>query len=80
MNSNKLKGLRVGRGYTQEKISKKIGITTKTYNRKELGFVEFNCNEISKIAEILEMSLQSVNEIFFESKLTNRLTKDTRTA
>lgn len=80
MNSNKLKGLRVGRGYTQKRISKEIGITTKTYNRKELGLVEFNRNEISKIAEILEMSLQSVNEIFFENKLTNRLTKDARTA
>lgn len=80
MDSIKLKGLRVGAGLTQEQISKELGMATKTYNRKELGLVEFTRDEISKLAKILDMSLQQVNEIFFENKLTNRLNEQNHTA
>lgn len=80
MDSTKLKGLRVGKGLTQKQISKKLGMAVKTYNRKELGLVEFTRDEILRLAEILDMSLQLVNEIFFENKLTNRLSGDNRTA
>lgn len=73
MDSNKLKGIRVSKGYTQEEISIKLGMAIRTYNRKELGAVEFNRIEILRIAEILELTIESVNEIFFENKLTDRL-------
>ena len=52
MDCNKLKGLRVSKGYTQEEISIKLGMAIRTYNRKELGTVEFNRNEMLKIAKI----------------------------
>ncbi len=80
MDSKKLKGLRVENGLTQKQISEKLGMAIKTYNRKELGLVEFTRDEILRLAEILDMSLESVNEIFFENKLTNRLTSKDRTA
>lgn len=73
MNTNKLKGIRVSQGYTQEEISIKLGMAIKTYNRKEQGIVEFNRNEISKISEVLKLTLDDVNTIFFGGKLTNRL-------
>lgn len=80
MDSNKLKGLRVEKRYTQEQISIKLGMATKTYNRKELGIVEFTRDEIQKLADTLDMSMQMVNEIFFQNKLTNRLIADDHTA
>lgn len=75
MNSNKLKGIRVSKGYTQEKMATKLEMATKTYNRKELGNVEFNRSEISEIAAILELNLTDINEIFFDNKITERLIK-----
>lgn len=45
-------------------------MSLKTYNRKEVELVEFNRNEILKIAKILNMSLQLVNEIFLRTNLS----------
>ena len=75
--NNKLKGARVTKGYTQESIAKKINITTKTYNRKELGMVRFSTDEIIKITNLLEFTVTQVNDIFFDNKLTEWLTKET---
>lgn len=72
---NKLKGARVSKGYTQESISKAIGITTNTYNRKELGLVKFTIEEITKISNLLEFTIEQVNDIFFDNKLTEWLNK-----
>lgn len=72
---NKLKGARVTKGYTQVSISKAIGITTHTYNRKELGLVKFTIDEIIKISNLLEFTIEQVNEIFFNNKLTEWLSK-----
>lgn len=74
MNIDKLKGMRVSKGLTQERISKHIKMTITTYNRKELGLVQFTNQEILSVATILNMTLQDVNEVFFDSKLTERLT------
>lgn len=74
MNIDKLKGMRVSKGLTQERISKHIKMTITTYNRKELGLVQFTNQEILSVATILNMTLQDVNEVFFDSKLTERIT------
>jgi len=71
MNGNKLKSLRILHDLTQENIAKKVGVTAKTYNRKELGLVKFTVFEIIQLASILDLSLDNVNEIFFDNKLTN---------
>lgn len=64
MNIHKLKGARVSKGYTQEHLAEKLGISTKTYNRKELGFVEFNRREIARLMEVLDLSQEDIGEIF----------------
>lgn len=72
MNTNLLKGARVSKGHTQESISKLIGMTSKTYNRKELGIIDFSSKDILNISNALELTVQQVNEIFFDNKLTER--------
>jgi DNA-binding XRE family transcriptional regulator len=72
MNSQLLKGTRVIKGYTQTTLSKAMGITPKTYNRKELGITDFSHEEVIKMTQILGLTLDEVNNIFFDNKLTNR--------
>lgn len=72
MNSQLLKGTRVIKNHTQTSLSEAIGITCKTYNRKELGIVPFSNEEILKVSQVLGLTLDEVNSIFFDNKLTNR--------
>ncbi|MTI67439.1 MAG: helix-turn-helix transcriptional regulator [Firmicutes bacterium] len=69
MNLKKLKSIRIEKDYTQKDLAKYIGMSSKTYNRKELGIVEFNRKEIQEIAKVLNLSIQMVNKIFFENDL-----------
>lgn len=64
MDIQKLKGARVAKGFTQETIAEKLDISTKTYNRKELGFVEFNRREIAILVDILGLTQDEVRKIF----------------
>ncbi|MDI3478546.1 MAG: hypothetical protein PWQ59_2071 [Thermoanaerobacterium sp.] len=73
MNLLKLRGMRITKGYTQEKLAKMIGISAKTYNRKELGVIDFNLQEITTIVDLFGLNLDEVNEIFFDNKITNRI-------
>lgn len=66
MDIQKLKGARVSKGYTQELIARKLGVSTKTYNRKELGLIEFNRKEILKLMEIPELDHKDIAEIFLQ--------------
>lgn len=75
MNSLKLKGARVEKGYTQEKMAKALQVAPKTYNRKELGITPFSAREISLISNTLEMDIATVVDIFFGNKLTEWLRK-----
>lgn len=70
MNSSKLRGIRVERGYNQQKLAEAIGITLSTYYRKETGQREFSRDEIEKLAKVLCLTAQDVNAIFFDNKLT----------
>lgn len=75
LNGNKLKSIRILHSFTQEKLAKKVGITPKTYNRKELGIVNFTIFEIIQLASILDLTFENVNEIFFDNKLTVCISK-----
>lgn len=68
MNLNKLRGLRVEKGYTQEYMAKLIGISLTSYQRKESGATQFTANELVKIAEVLEIDIK---EIFFTHNVPN---------
>ena len=70
---NKLKGFRASVGMTQPQVAKQLNMTTKSYNHKENAKTRFYIEEVSKIAKIMEMTLEDVNEIFFAGKLTKRI-------
>lgn len=69
MDVKKLKGIRVTKGYTQEVLADKLGMSTKTYNRKELGMIEFNRRELSLLIDLLDLTLEQVKDIFFTDDL-----------
>jgi len=71
MDSAKLRGIRVTKGYTQEVLAEKLGISTKTYNRKELGMIEFNRGEIASLIDILDLNSEELYAIFFSCGLPN---------
>lgn len=75
MDRHKLKGIRTSANLTQNELAEHLKVTTKTYNHKENGEIEFKLSEILKIALFLEMTLQQVDDIFFDSKLTERINK-----
>ena len=65
--TNELKGRIVAKGYTYKTISKKLGMTDKTFSRKMKKGV-FGSDEIERIIEILE--IEQPEKIFFASKVT----------
>ncbi len=69
MNLKILKSKRILKNYTQESIAEKIGITTKTYNRKELGKKSFTIDEVISLIVLLDLNLAETNEIFFNNNL-----------
>lgn len=71
MKPNLLKSKRVSKGLLQKKTAEKLGLTEKTYNSKENGKIEFKTNEILKISSVLNLTMDDVNEIFFDSNLPN---------
>ena len=77
MNTNKLKAVRIEKGHTQKSLARIIGMSEKTYNRKELGLIEFTGKEILIISNTLNLTMDMVNEIFFENKLTKCISENT---
>ena len=51
-------------------MADKLGITYVTYSLKENDKLEFTRKEISTISKVLNLTLEDVNEIFFDSKIT----------
>lgn len=70
MNIDELKSKRIKYALTQKKIAEKLGMSTKTYNRKELGIVDFSREEIEKIAKILNLNTEDIMSIFFGNNIT----------
>lgn len=59
---NELKGKIKAKGYTQEKLAKELGMSTKTLNTK-LNKGIFGSNEMERLIQILE--IKNPLEIFF---------------
>jgi DNA-binding XRE family transcriptional regulator len=72
MNITELRVERFRHGVTQEDMAKILGVSATTYVRREAGFSEFNRKEIEQIAKLFNLSIERVNEIFFNSELTER--------
>lgn len=67
MNGNLLKGKIVEKGYTQDQLAKRIGISGNSLSRKILGKREFTLSEVIKICNTLEISDPSA--IFFDDSV-----------
>jgi DNA-binding XRE family transcriptional regulator len=76
MNSLKLKSKRVGKGFNQEKTALAINTTLPTYCNKENGKNPFTTVEIEKLAELFDLSVNDVDEIFFNGNLSKRLNNE----
>lgn len=64
---NELRGRMVAKGYTQTKMAKELGITTKTFHLKLKKGI-FNSDEMSRIVAIL--NIEDPLSIFFKEKVT----------
>ena len=67
-NHSKLLGRMREYGFTQESLSKTIGINESTLNVKLNGKGYFNSKEIDKIAELLEIPDAEIGVYFFNTK------------
>ena len=71
MNLMELKIARIRKEFTQKELAEKLGMAEVSYNRKEKGIREFSRDEIEKLALLLSLDMDKVNEIFFNGKLTD---------
>lgn len=72
LNRNLLRAAMVARGYTQEELAKKIGISANTLSSRLLGASSFNVDEIDKICEVLGItSNEQKVDIFLSSPSQN---------
>ena len=67
-NHSKLLGRMREYGFTQESLSKTIGINESTLNGKLKGKGYFNTKEIDKISEILMIPDNDIGVYFFNTK------------
>ncbi|HBF1820622.1 helix-turn-helix domain-containing protein [Clostridioides sp. ZZV15-6597] len=63
MNLQRLKERRVEKKFTQQQLSTAIGMTFKTYSKKENGHREFTVSELEKICFVLEIEASELLEI-----------------
>lgn len=56
----KLRAKRVEKGYTQDELAKKIGVSIATYNRYEIGKTEMTETTINKLLQILECKYEDI--------------------
>lgn len=74
MKSNLLKSERVKLGITQKNICKKLEINAATYSKKENGVIEFKASEIMILKEVLKLTPEKINDIFFENNVALKAT------
>lgn len=65
MNTNALKGAIVARGMNVETLAQKIGINRASMYRKVNNIEKITIGEAQKIKEVLGLSDEQANEIFF---------------
>lgn len=64
-NSAKLKGKMVESGLNQTWVAEQLGMTIATFNYKVNNKSEFKASEIKKLSELLSLTADEVNDIFF---------------
>lgn len=69
VNTNKLKGIIVERGTTQQNVAESIGIDRSTFYRKMKHGGDFTIGEAQKIADSIPLTNEEAIEIFFNNKV-----------
>lgn len=69
MKPNKIKALRYELGLTQEDVANILGIPLQRYACKENGKYKFNDEEKAKMRDILNLNVDTWNELFYDGKL-----------
>lgn len=69
VNAMKLRGKIVEKGFTQEQLSKALGIHISTLNRRLKTGEDFTIGQANKIVEILNLTKEEAFEIFFNHKV-----------
>lgn len=70
VDTDKLKGLLVSKGFRQEDAAKQIGISTPTLNGKINNKTDFLSSEIEQLCELLEIrDAKTVVEVFFHKNV-----------
>lgn len=70
MKKNELKAARIRQDKDSAYMAALIGKSDRTYRKKESGEIKFTPDEIATVAKALNLSLDEVNTIFFDSKIT----------
>lgn len=76
INIKTLKSKRVLIGLRQKDVAIQLNISEKTYCFKENGKTDFTRDEIDKIAKILKLNINDINNIFFDNKITKCIWKN----
>ena len=71
MNTTELNVAMIRKGETAKTLSQRIGRSHVAFNSKRCGDVTFTVHEVLSLAEALSLTLDQVNEIFFDDKLPN---------
>jgi transcriptional regulator with XRE-family HTH domain len=66
---NRLKELRGAKGYTQEQIAERIGISRQKYARIESGVNNITLEILTKIAQILDVTIRDITHVLEEKPL-----------
>ena len=69
MNSNLLKAKRTAKGLNQTQACTKIGLGLSRYCLKENCNYPFSLREVVAMSEVYDLTLDEVNEIFFDGRL-----------
>lgn len=68
-NTNEFKAALVRKGITSGELAEMIGISRQSLSYRMNNIVEFRISEVEKIAQILGLSLEEKNLIFFDSQV-----------
>jgi DNA-binding XRE family transcriptional regulator len=57
-------------GLTREDLGKLLGVTKTTIHRRLTGKTEWTLTELQKLKEVLELSDETLRQIFFSEKVS----------
>ncbi|MCC8051738.1 MAG: helix-turn-helix domain-containing protein [Clostridiales bacterium] len=64
---SRIKALRTAKGFTQEQIAERIGVSRQKYARIENGANSITLDILSKIAEILDVTVGDITRVLDET-------------